>query len=60
MFLVRLLALLIAAAIAANLVFWLLTGRSQYLNWAIRLGKFALLATALVVLLLFGERLIVP
>lgn len=58
MLLVRLLALLVAAAIAANLVFWLLTGRQAYLNWAIRLGKFALLAVVLVLLLVFGERLI--
>lgn len=59
MLVVRFLAILIAVAIAANLLFWAFTGRPKYLQWAIRLGKFALLALLLMVVLLVGERLLV-
>ncbi len=59
MLVVRLLAILVAVGIVANLLVWLFTRNSKYLDWAIRLGKFALLGVLLLVLMLFGERLIV-
>ena len=53
----RLTLLLIAAAIAACVVAWLITGKAGYKRWAIRLGKLGLLALFLVFGLLILERL---
>lgn len=53
----RLAFLLLIIAIAAALAAWLLTGRAVYKRWAIRLGKFGLVATLLVFGLLIFERL---
>lgn len=53
----RLALLLIVAAIAACVVAWLITGKVGYKRWAIRLGKFGLLALFLVFGLLILERL---
>lgn len=59
MLVVRLLAILVAVGIAANLLVWLFSGNARYLQWAVRLGKFALLAALLLIVVLVGERLIV-
>lgn len=59
MFVVRALAVIVAAAIAASLIFWAFTGNPKYLRWATRLGKLALASLLLVLILLAAERLIV-
>jgi hypothetical protein len=59
MFIVRLLAIIVVAAIVANLVAWLFTRDERYLSWAVRLGKFTLAAVVVLLVLLVGERLIV-
>lgn len=53
----RLAFLLLIIAIAATMAAWLLTGKAVYKRWAIRLGKFGLVATLLVFGLLIVERL---
>jgi hypothetical protein len=53
----RLAFLLLIIAIAAAMVAWLLTGKAVYKRWAIRLGKFGLVAILLVFGLLIVERL---
>ncbi len=53
----RLAFLLLIIAIAAAMGAWLLTGKAVYKRWAIRLGKFGLLAVFLVFGLLIMERL---
>jgi hypothetical protein len=53
----RLAFLLLIIAIAAAMAAWLLTGKAVYKRWAIRLGKFGLVATLLVFGLLIVERL---
>ena len=53
----RLAFLIVIAAIAACVVAWLITGKASYKRWAIRLGKFGLLALFLVFGLLILERL---
>lgn len=59
MLVVRLLAIATAAGIVASLLVWLFTSNVRYLNWAVRLGKFALLTVLLLLLLLVAERFIV-
>jgi hypothetical protein len=54
----RLAILLIVVAIAACVVAWLITGKTIYRRWVIRLGKLGLLALLLLFGLLILDRLI--
>lgn len=58
MFLLRMLAIVVAAVIGAAIVAWLVTGRRQYLAFAARVGKYALLFALLLFSLLAAERLL--
>ena len=53
----RLAFLLLVIAVAISTAAWLLTGRAVYKRWAIRLGKFGLVAILLLFGLLILERL---
>jgi len=57
--LVRILGLLVAVALAACVLMYMLTGQRKYLRFAWLTFKYALFLFVLVLLLLFGERLLV-
>jgi len=57
--LLRVLGLLVAVALSACVLMYMLTGERKYLHYAWRTFKYALFLVVLVLLLLFGERLLV-
>lgn len=58
MFLLRLLLFLSVAAIAGAVLAWMITGRRDYLAFAWRIAKLALLLVALIFGLMAAERLL--
>jgi hypothetical protein len=56
---VRLVGLLVAIGLAVCVFLWLVTGQRKWLVLAWRLFKVALVVVVLILLLLFGERLLV-
>lgn|GEM_PF-2033818 len=59
MLLVRILGLLVAVALAACVLMYMVTSERKYLRFAWLTFKYALFLFVLVLLLLFGERLLV-
>lgn len=59
MLLVRVLGLLVAVALGACVLMYLLTSERKYLRFAWLTFKYALFLFVLVLVLLFGERLLV-
>jgi hypothetical protein len=57
--LVRILGLLVAAALGVLVTAYLVTGERKYLLHAWKVFKYALFLAVLILLLLFGERLLV-
>jgi hypothetical protein len=55
---VRLVGLLVAIGLAVSVLLWLATGQRKWLTLAWRLFKVALIVVVLILLLLFGERLV--
>lgn len=58
MFLIRILGLLVAVALGACVLMYFVTGERRYLRYAWLVFKYALFLLVLVLLLLFGERLL--
>ena len=59
MLLVRILGLLVAVALGVCVLMYVMTGERKYLGYAWRVFKYALFLSVLILLLLFGERLLV-
>ena len=59
MLLVRVLGLLVAVALGVCVLMYMMTGERKYLRYAWQVFKYALFLVVLVLLLLFGERLLV-
>ncbi len=59
MLFIRVVVVLVAIALGACVLLWLLTNERRWLRYAWRLFKVALLVVVLFLLLLFGERLLV-
>lgn len=59
MLLLRVLGLLVAVALGACVLMYMLTGERRYLRHAWQTFKYALFLFVLILLLLFGERLLV-
>ncbi len=59
MLLVRILGLLVAVALGACVLMYMLTSERKYLHFAWLTFKYALFLVVLMLLLLFGERLLV-
>lgn len=59
MLLVRILGLLVAVALGVCVLMYVMTGERRYLRYAWQVFKYALFLVVLVLLLLFGERLLV-
>ena len=59
MLLVRILALLVAVALGVCVLMYVMTGERKYLGYAWQVFKYALFLLVLILLLLFGERLLV-
>ena len=59
MLLLRVLGLLVAVALGACVLMYMLTGERKYLRYAWQTFKYALFLFVLILLLLFGERLLV-
>jgi heme O synthase-like polyprenyltransferase len=57
--LVRILGLLVAVALGVCVLMYVMTGERKYLAHAWRVFKYALFLLVLILLLLFGERLLV-
>jgi hypothetical protein len=57
--LVRILGLLVAVALGVCVLMYVMTGERRYLRYAWQVFKYALFLVVLVLLLLFGERLLV-
>jgi hypothetical protein len=57
--LLRVLGLLVAVTLGACVLMYMLTSERKYLDYAWRTFKYALFLVVLVLLLLFGERLLV-
>lgn len=58
MFLLRVLGLLVAVALGASVLMYFVTGERRYLRLAWRIFKYAVFVTVLVLLVIFGERLL--
>ena len=58
MLLVRILGLLVAVALGVCVLMYVMTGERKYLVYAWRVFKYALFLFVLILLLLFGERLL--
>jgi ABC-type dipeptide/oligopeptide/nickel transport system permease component len=56
---IRILGLLVAIAVGVSLLLWLGTGDRKWLRYAWNLFRVALVAVAVFLVLLFGERLLV-
>lgn len=59
MLLVRVLGLLVAVALGVCVLMYVMTGERKYLRYAWQVFKYALFLFVLILLLLFGERLLV-
>ena len=59
MLLLRVLGLLVAVALGACVLTYMLTGERKYLRYALQTLKYALFLFVLILLLFFGERLLV-
>lgn len=59
MLLVRILGLVVAAALGVCVLMYMVSGERKYLRYAWQTFKYALFLSVLVLLLLFGERLLV-
>lgn len=59
MLLVRVLGLLVAVALGVCVLMYMVSGERKYLRYAWQTFKYALFLAVLVLLLLFGERLLV-
>lgn len=59
MLLLRVLGLLVAVALGACVLMYMLTGERKYLRYAWQIFKYALFLFVLILLLFFGERLLV-
>lgn len=59
MLLVRILGLLVAVALGVCVLMYVMTRERKYLGYAWRVFKYALFLFVLILLLLFGERLLV-
>ena len=59
MLLVRILGLLVAVALGVCVLLYMMTGERKYLRYAWQVFKYALFLVVLILLLLFGERLLV-
>lgn len=59
MLLLRVLGLLVAVALGACVLMYMLTGERRYLGYAWQTFKYALFVFVLILLLFFGERLLV-
>ena len=59
MLLVRVLGLLVAVALGVCVLMYMVSGERRYLRYAWQTFKYALFLAVLVLLLLFGERLLV-
>jgi hypothetical protein len=57
--LLRVLGLLVAVALGACVLTYMLTGERKYLRYALQTLKYALFLFVLILLLFFGERLLV-
>jgi len=57
--LVRVLGLLVAVALGACVLMYMTTGERRYLRYAWQVFKYALFLFVLILLLFFGERLLV-
>jgi cell division protein FtsW (lipid II flippase) len=57
--LVRILGLVVAVALGVCVLMYMMTGERRYLRYAWQVFKYALFVVVLVLLLLFGERLLV-
>jgi cell division protein FtsW (lipid II flippase) len=57
--LVRILGLLVAVALGVCVLMYVMTGERRYLRYAWQVFKYALFLFVLILLLLFGERLLV-
>jgi cell division protein FtsW (lipid II flippase) len=57
--LARVLVLLVAVALGACVLTYMMTGERKYLRYAWHVFKYALFLFVLILLLLFGERLLV-
>jgi hypothetical protein len=57
--LLRVLGLLVAVALGACVLMYMLTGERKYLRYAWQTFKYALFLFVLILLLFFGERLLV-
>ena len=58
MLLLRVLGLLVAVALSACVLMYMLTGERKYLRYAWLTFKYALFLVVLILLLFFGERLL--
>jgi hypothetical protein len=59
MLLVRIIALLVVAALAVSLLLYMVTGQRKYLSISWRIFKYALFVVLLILLLFLFERLLV-
>lgn len=59
MLLVRILGLLVAVALGVCVLMYVVSGERKYLRYAWQVFKYALFLFVLILLLLFGERLLV-
>ena len=59
MLLVRILGLLVAVALGVCVLMYVMSGERKYLRYAWQVFKYALFLFVLILLLLFGERLLV-
>lgn len=59
MLLLRVLGLLVAVALSACVLMYMLTGERKHLRYAWQTFKYALFLAVLILLLFFGERLLV-
>ena len=58
MLLVRILGLLVAVALGVCVLMYVMSGERKYLRYAWQVFKYALFLLVLILLLLFGERLL--
>ena len=59
MLLARILGLLVVVALGVCMLLYMMSGERRYLHYAWRVFKYALFLLVLILLLLFGERLLV-
>lgn len=59
MLLVRILGLVVAVALGVCVLMYMLSGERRYLRYAWQVFKYALFLAVLILLLIFGERLLV-